>query len=414
MMIRRLVLVALALVAALAMSSPVSFAQATDDYRLGSGDRIRLDIVDQPALSGEEMVQADGAIRLSRVGSIRLDGLTLGEAEAAVAARLKSALGLADPDVTIGVAAYRPVFIVGDVQSPGAFPFTPGMTVLHAIALAGGYHRAEPGDAAARLEVGRLLERQEQLADQLAVSYVRLARYEAERDGDAAIRPSSAAASLVTPERLSGLVAQEAAIKTERQTSLDASLKTFEQRRQQLRNEITALEAQRDAKMQLADSLRRERASLDNLIKRELVPTPRVFELERTTISTDADRREVEAYLSRARREIVLADQGELNLRSERQLDILNGIKGARDEIAQQQAAAGSIAAQIEVARNISRAQSSQPDRAGVNFDRLMVKRRGAADFAPIGLTDPLQPDDLVAVPVEDAKAKLAGFAGGQ
>lgn len=394
----------------LALATP---ARATEAYRLGAGDRIRIDIVDQAALSGETMVQADGAIRLSRVGSIPLDGLTLGEAEALVAARVKSALGLADPDVTIGVAAYRPIYIVGDVQTPGAYAFSPGMTVLHAIALAGGYHRAEPGDAAARLEVGRLLERQEQLADQLAISYVRLARYEAERDNAADIRPSSAAGPLVTPDRLAALVAQEAAIKTERQVSLDASLKTFDQRRQQLNNEITALEAQRDAKTQLADNLRREQASIKDLIEKGLIPSPRVFELERTIIGTDADRREVEAYISRARREIVLADQGELNLRSDRRLDILNGIKGARDEIAQQQAAAGSIASQIDVARGISRGETSLTDSAGLDFDRPMVKRRGKADFVAIGLTDPLEPDDLVAVPVANARAKLAGASGG-
>lgn len=393
--------IVLLLLVLLSLAAPAAADMAP--YRLGAGDRIRVDIIDQPALSGATMVQADGAIRLPRVGSIPLGGLTLGQAETLVTARVKKALGLAAPDVTIGIDSYRPIFVVGDVETPGAYAFSPGMTVLHAIALAGGYHRAEPGDAAARLEAGRLLERQEQLADQLAISYVRLSRYEAERDGAAGIDVSSAARPLVTPERLAALVAQEAAIKTERQVSLDASLKTIEQRREQLNNEVSALEAQRDAKSMLADNLRREQDSIKGLIEKGLIPSPRIFELERTVISTDADRREVEAYISRARREIVLADQAELNLRSDRRLDILNGIKGARDEIAQQQAALAAVAAQIAVAEGISRGQGKLPDDAGLAFDRPMVKHRDQEDFRPIGLTDPLEPDDLVAIPVDKA-----------
>ncbi len=375
-------------------------ALAAAPYRIGAGDRIAIEVLEQPALSGEVLLQADGTVRLPRVGAVMLGGLTLPEAEALLTAQLKKALGLSDPDVSIGIAAYRPVFVIGDVERPGAYAFSPGMTLLHAIALAGGYHRAEPGDATARLEVGRLAERQQQLDDALAISYVRLARFEAERDGAAAITASAAAAPLVTQERLAALLAQETAIMTERQVSLDASVKTFEQRRQQLNNEIAALEAQRDAKLQLASSLRREQDSLKDLIDKGLIPSPRVFELERTVISTEADRREVEAYISRARREIVLADQGELNLRSDRRLDILNGIKGARDEVAQQQAAIAAVAAQIDVARGISTGQSRLPDTAGLTFERPMVRHRDAADFVPIGPTDLLEPDDLVAIPV--------------
>ncbi len=388
---------ALAALLALLVASP---ALAAAPYRIDAGDRIAIEVLDQPALSGEVLLQADGTVRLPRVGAVMLGGLTLPEAEALLTAQLKKALGLSDPDVSIGIADYRPIFIIGDVEKPGAYAFSPGMTLLHAIALAGGYHRAEPGDATARLEVGRLAERQQQLEDGLAISYVRLARFEAERDGAAAITASTAAAPLVTPERLAALVSQEGAIMTERQVSLDASVKTIDQRRQQLNNEIGALEAQRDAKLQLADSLRREQASLKELIDKGLVPSPRVFELERTVISTEADRREVEAYISRARREIVLADQAELNLRSDRRLDILNGIKGAGDEVAQQQAAIAAVAAQIDVARGISTGQSRLPDTAGLSFDHPMVRHRDAADFVPIGPTDLLEPDDLVAIPV--------------
>ena len=60
----------------------------------------------------------------------------------------------------------------------------------------------------------------------------------------------------------------------------------------------------------------------------------------------------------------------------------------------------------MEVARGLSLGIDAITDSAGLGFDKPMVKRRGAADFVPIGLTDLVEPDDLVAIPQSKVHAR--------
>lgn len=370
---------------------------AQEPYRLGAGDRLRVDVFEQPTLTREMVVQSDGTVRLPRIGSLGVDGLTLDEAADRLSSQLKTALGLMEPDVTVEILVYRPIYITGDVETPGAYPYAPGMTLLNAIALAGGYYRPELGDATARLEEGRLMERLEQLRDQLAISHVRLSRLAAERDGRSQPAAPPEIAALVTSARAAELQAQETATMVERMSSLDGTIGIFNQRREQLRNEITALEAQKDAKIEQVAILRKEAASIEGLLAQGLVPASRGYELQRTIVGVEADRREIEAFVARARGAIAEVDQAELNLRSERLLDILTGIKNALDEIAQQTAAIASVGLQLETARRVGSGLNAQD--GGLSFDEPMVKRRHADDFVPISLVDLLEPDDLVAIP---------------
>jgi polysaccharide biosynthesis/export protein ExoF len=380
-------------------------ARAEDSYRLGPGDRLRIEVFEQPSLSREALIQADGSVHLPRIGTVALGGHTLEEAREVLGERLITDLGLTKPDVTVEVAVYRPIYLIGDVQAPGAYAYAPGMTVLHAITLAGGYRRPELGDATARLEVGRLLERLEQLRDQLAISHARLARYLAERDGGEPAEVPELA-RLVTPERAAELRKQEAAQMKERSASLEGASRIFEQRRSQLREEVTALQAQRDAKIRQHESLENELAAIKDLKEQGLVLAQRLFDLDRALIATEADRREVEAFIARAKGEIASVDQNELNRRSDLRLDIINGIKDVSDEISQQRAAIAAVDLQVEVARGLSLGLDVISDGGGLGFDKPMVKRRGAVDFVPIGLTDLLQADDLVAIPQRTLHAR--------
>lgn len=381
-------------------------AKADDAYRLGPGDELRIDVFEQPYLSKEALVQADGKIYLPRVGGLTVDGMTLPEARDALAERLRSALELTDPETMIEIAKYRPVFVAGDVENPGAYAYVPGMTVMHALSLAGGFRKPQAADATARLETGRLIERREQLNDQLAISLARLARYEAEQNGSAkAVRPAQML-GLVTPERADQLMTLEAKAMSERKSALDGAIALFNQRRGQLNEEIVALEAQRAAKIEQVSVLQGELDAIKELLEKGLTPASRGYELRRTIIGTDADRREVEAFVARARGEISSVDQTELNTRSERQLEIISGIKDALDEIAQQRSTIAAVEAQIETATAIAEGAAGLVNPAGLEFDLPMVRHRGSTDFAAISFTDAIVPDDLIVIPQRKAKPR--------
>jgi polysaccharide export outer membrane protein len=120
-------------------------ANVEPGYLLGSGDRVRITVFGQPDLSGEYAVDGTGILAFPLVGQIHAGGHTASQLEQAIVAKLTPNY-LKDPRVAVEVLTYRPFYIVGEVKTPGSYPYVSGMTVLNAVALAGGFtYRAREG-----------------------------------------------------------------------------------------------------------------------------------------------------------------------------------------------------------------------------------------------------------------------------
>jgi protein involved in polysaccharide export with SLBB domain len=118
--------------------SPASIA----DYQLGPGDKLRLITFGEDTLSGEFFVSDSGEVSLPLVGDLKAAGLSVD----AFQEKVRTALAdyLKDPRVSVEVENYRPVYILGEVNRPGQYPFTAGMTLLNAVATASGFtYRAD-------------------------------------------------------------------------------------------------------------------------------------------------------------------------------------------------------------------------------------------------------------------------------
>jgi polysaccharide export outer membrane protein len=111
---------------------------ATSDYRLGSGDKLRVIVYGEQDLSGEFDVTGAGKVSLPLIGQVQAAGLTLEQFEKEVADNLSKGY-LTNPKVSAEVLNYRPFYIIGEVDKPGQYPYTSGMTVLNAVAVGGGY-----------------------------------------------------------------------------------------------------------------------------------------------------------------------------------------------------------------------------------------------------------------------------------
>lgn len=115
-----------------------AFGQKISDYVLGSGDRVRVVVFGQDDLSGEFKVDGAGNISLPLIQVVKAAGLTLRQLEQTITNKLKPDF-LKNPRVSLEVLNYRPFYIIGQVKNPGSYPYVAGMTVVNAIALAGGY-----------------------------------------------------------------------------------------------------------------------------------------------------------------------------------------------------------------------------------------------------------------------------------
>jgi polysaccharide export outer membrane protein len=112
---------------------------AGHEYRLGPGDIVRVITYGEDPLTGEFRVSDQGAVALPLAGPVKASGRTPRELEDAIAVALKKRDMLRKPSVSVEVATYRPIYVLGEVNKPGQYPYQPGMTVVSAAAVAGGF-----------------------------------------------------------------------------------------------------------------------------------------------------------------------------------------------------------------------------------------------------------------------------------
>jgi polysaccharide export outer membrane protein len=119
---------------------------AEPPYTLDSGDRLRVVVFGQTGLTSTYAVDASGHISMPLIGSVEARGKTPQELAQQITASLRRGY-MRDPHVTAEVVTYRPFFILGEVTTPGQYPYVAHMTVETAVAIAGGYGpRASKGE----------------------------------------------------------------------------------------------------------------------------------------------------------------------------------------------------------------------------------------------------------------------------
>lgn len=111
---------------------------ADSAYKLDAGDKLRVIVFGEMDLGGEYEVDGGGYVRLPLIGQLRAGGLAVNEFEDSMKAALEKGY-LKDARVSVEVINYRPFYILGQVNRPGEYPYVNGMSVLTAVALAGGY-----------------------------------------------------------------------------------------------------------------------------------------------------------------------------------------------------------------------------------------------------------------------------------
>jgi polysaccharide export outer membrane protein len=123
-------------------------AAQPDEYVLGAQDVLTITVFDQPKLSGKFSVEADGTISFPLIGRTKVGGLTVQAAERSLQKILADGF-VNKPQVSIAVEQYRSqqIFVMGQVRQPGSLPFTGGMTLLEALARAGGANESAGSEA---------------------------------------------------------------------------------------------------------------------------------------------------------------------------------------------------------------------------------------------------------------------------
>jgi polysaccharide export outer membrane protein len=140
---------ALAIVLAVAITAcssprpkPVDLPAPSQATTIGVGDVFELRIVGEEKVPTTFTVAPDGTVDIPYVKRLKVAGLEPQEIAELVRARLMEEQYFSDPSVSVSMKEYnsKRVEVLGEVQKPGSFPLEPGMTLLRAISMAGGFN----------------------------------------------------------------------------------------------------------------------------------------------------------------------------------------------------------------------------------------------------------------------------------
>jgi protein involved in polysaccharide export with SLBB domain len=148
-----------------AVATDNSAAYSMDNYVLGPNDKVKISIYGEEGLTGEYVISSDGRISLPLVGNVNTAGMTVKQFQDQLVNSYRDGGYLKDPKITAEVVSARPFFILGEVKAPGQYPCLNGLTVMNAVATAGGFtYRADSGDVFIR-HAGGTQEEKEKLTN---------------------------------------------------------------------------------------------------------------------------------------------------------------------------------------------------------------------------------------------------------
>lgn len=271
-------------------------------YRLEPGDRINVTIFGHTELSGDLLVDGVGNVLLPLVGPVEVKNLTTSESEKLIYDRLSDGI-LKQPTVSVRITELRPLYVLGDVRTPGAYQFRYGSTVKSAVALAGGLSQLVQSTALA--DFLQADERLRQLNVQRRALLVRRARIEAQRNGDKTFTPPQTDTS-----DIEDIVAVEQQTFNSQAALLQQQLKLLQSQRPRLEKEIAALSSQITTAKDQIDLVKKRLDQYGQLSKQGLGLSSTELQFKLTQAAYESELWRLTAQTSRLQMDI-----GELDLK---------------------------------------------------------------------------------------------------
>ena len=334
-------------------STTLAYAKDPQAYRIGANDIVQITVYGQPALTGPFPVDVDGNIGYPVIGNIAIGGLTATE----VGSKISKALAEHIPGLTVtaSINQYAPVFIVGDVRSPGKYEYRPGMVALELMALGGG---AGKGEAPTVTSGMQLISAQQEYADlqlQITSLSIRRVRVEAELKGNDFIYS--------LPDKPGPNTNDDAL----NMRILDGEKTLFDVRRNNLAAERQALKAQvssySDEIRTLQESIKLHDTEIQllqenvdaskSLVARGLAAKSSLREMERDLSATRRDALELASFLARARQNQLAVQQRIVNLEDIRRSEAASALQDIDLNIARmERRSAAQLQTMAEIAKS--------------------------------------------------------------
>ncbi|HEY9214834.1 MAG TPA: polysaccharide biosynthesis/export family protein [Ancylobacter sp.] len=390
-----------------------------DKYRLGPEDRISLKVLEWRAtqdqifewvpMTGEIAINPEGMLDVPLVGAIGAAGLTVSDLGRRIGESLQDLMGLAEaPRVAVEIIAFRPFYAAGEVAKPGPYPYRPKLTVLQAVAIAGGV--ARPVDVGL-LRLGREVISGKGdltlLGHELDALRARLGRLQSELDGHADIAFPAELTRRGEDGVVSLLMHQERQIFIGRRDAMKAQIEALIQLKSFLEKEAETLKAQvagQDKQMVLVN---RELQAISSLVEKGYAVSSRQLGLERVIAQIQGDKLRLETELLRVLQESSKADISMLDLRNTRTNELTAELRATQAKIDENLEKAKTAQHLLYESAISAPQRFVERDRARRNLEaKYVIVRANGAEINEIDATEStrVEPGDTlkVSLPIPD------------
>lgn len=375
------IMIALAL-----LGSLVADRTEAASYRLFPSDHVQVEALEFPQVTGEFVIDADGALALPMIGEIYAAGLTPPELAKRIAETLRvlNRLDVA-PATSARITQYRPVYVLGDVERPGVYPFTPQIVVVEALAQAGGAFRSDSGQLRNAIGDFGMAERLEAERARVLVS---LARFRAEMADAEMIDYPMATLSQADRAQVAAMIDQENALFQARRDVTAERVSTLARLQELYRGEIDTIDKQIALKKRQIETYALERSRLS----RSSMPSARALELERAQADAESELLELVALQQRARQMLAQAEQDSAMVLGNRRTQATEGFSKSSADLA-------GIESDLRTSRRqLARFAEVEADRGQEDL-RFTILRRdltGALTNLDASEVTPLEPGDVL------------------
>lgn len=312
-----------------------STIRAASDYIIRADDRLKIKIFQYPELSGEYTVSANGTISIAAIGEISVDGFSTKDVANRISERFVRS-GLSDkPGTSVEVLQSRPVYVLGDVQKPGEYPFRPGVTVLQAVSFAGGWLRFnDPG----LMQLGRDTINIKGELRNLVRRYYQLIAHRARLNAELIMsRDVEFPAELVRQARndstFSQLIDEERSLLSIRVEAMKNQIESLERTRDLYEREIEAVSRQIQANRVQYESVGNELKDVKALVRQGLTTVTRQMNVERMQAQLEMNEQGFQTLILRSRQGISQVDQRIFDLKSERNANLTAELQRTRIDL---------------------------------------------------------------------------------
>jgi protein involved in polysaccharide export with SLBB domain len=338
-------------------------------------------------LSGEYTVQEDGTIAVPLLGSFVVHNHSTKDLQSDLTAAFEKMLGRKG-FVTVRSNERPPIYVLGPVKTPGSFKYSLGMTVFHAMALAGGFN--QPTEPWQQVDAVREATRRTSALEEMSELLVREAVLKSERDQVEANLPHQLVA-LVGDSKAKALIAAEIsrrlAIVSARQTrerTLAEQINMAKQDMQMLTSHMPSDE--------LIRNLQERAKALQGLLQKGWASRVQVLQVQGQLSEAEQRRQDALARLTEAKQRLATLEQDKARLDADTRSELDTAINTIEQQIAGDRRSAdgsGGVLGALKVG------VSSEASKFSYQIVRQTAN--GPVEFAARGMT-PLYPGDLVRI----------------